>query len=106
MLGVPHCLGNQLTDGGEVVSPTHRPRSAPGNIVFLLLVLNLSEVELSARTRKVKYTSHLDPRNGMSSVVAWSTACKPTEPLWCSNIRHYFRIPDDDCRSANMDRLF
>jgi hypothetical protein len=25
MLEIPHCLGNRLTDGGEVVSPTHRP---------------------------------------------------------------------------------
>jgi hypothetical protein len=24
MLRVPHCLDNQLTDGGKVVSPTHR----------------------------------------------------------------------------------
>jgi hypothetical protein len=24
---IPHCLDNRLTDGGEVVSPTHQPRS-------------------------------------------------------------------------------
>jgi hypothetical protein len=29
MLGIAHCLDNRLTDGGKVVSPTHRPRSAP-----------------------------------------------------------------------------
>jgi uncharacterized UBP type Zn finger protein len=27
MLRIPHCLDNQLTDGGNIVSPTHRPRS-------------------------------------------------------------------------------
>jgi hypothetical protein len=27
MLRIPHCLENRLTDGGKVVSPTHRPRS-------------------------------------------------------------------------------
>jgi hypothetical protein len=25
MLRTPHCLDNRLTDGGKVVSPTHRP---------------------------------------------------------------------------------
>jgi hypothetical protein len=29
MLRIPHCLDSPLKDGGEVVSPTHRPRSAP-----------------------------------------------------------------------------
>jgi hypothetical protein len=27
MLRIPHCLDNQLTDGGEVISLTHQPRS-------------------------------------------------------------------------------
>jgi hypothetical protein len=29
VLRIPHCLGNRLTDGGEVVSPTHRPHFTP-----------------------------------------------------------------------------
>jgi hypothetical protein len=29
MLSIPHCLGSRLTDGGKVVSPTHRPRFTP-----------------------------------------------------------------------------
>jgi hypothetical protein len=29
MLRIPHCLDSRLTDGGEVVSPTHWPRSTP-----------------------------------------------------------------------------
>jgi hypothetical protein len=29
MLRIAHFLGNRLTDGGEVVSLTHRPRSTP-----------------------------------------------------------------------------
>jgi hypothetical protein len=29
MLRIPHCLDNRLTDGGEAVSLTHSPRSAP-----------------------------------------------------------------------------
>jgi hypothetical protein len=28
MSRIPHCLDNRLTDGGKVVSFTHRPRSA------------------------------------------------------------------------------
>jgi hypothetical protein len=27
MLRIPHCLDSRITDGGEDVSPTHRPRS-------------------------------------------------------------------------------
>jgi hypothetical protein len=29
MLRIPHCLDSRLTDGGKVVSPTHRPHSNP-----------------------------------------------------------------------------
>jgi hypothetical protein len=29
MLRIPHYLDSRLTDGGEVVSLTHRPRSTP-----------------------------------------------------------------------------
>jgi hypothetical protein len=29
MLRIPHCLDNQLTDGGKVVSPTHPPHVTP-----------------------------------------------------------------------------
>jgi hypothetical protein len=28
MLRIPHCLDNRLTDGGKIISPTHRPRSS------------------------------------------------------------------------------
>jgi hypothetical protein len=29
MLRIPYCLDSRLTDGGEVVRLTHRPRSSP-----------------------------------------------------------------------------
>jgi hypothetical protein len=29
MLRIPHCLDNQLTDGGKVVSPKHRQHFTP-----------------------------------------------------------------------------
>jgi hypothetical protein len=29
MIKIRRCLDNQLTDGGKVVSPMHRPRSTP-----------------------------------------------------------------------------
>jgi hypothetical protein len=29
MLRIPHCLDNQLRDGGKVVSPTHQPHFTP-----------------------------------------------------------------------------
>jgi hypothetical protein len=38
MLRITHCLDNQLTDGGKVVSLTHRAL-LPRNIIFPLLVL-------------------------------------------------------------------
>jgi hypothetical protein len=31
---IPHCLDNRLTDGSEVLSPTHRPRSIPQKHYF------------------------------------------------------------------------
>jgi hypothetical protein len=34
LLGIPHCLDNQLTDGGKVVSLTHRPRFTPQKLNF------------------------------------------------------------------------
>jgi hypothetical protein len=35
MLRIPHCLDNRLTDGGKVVSPTHRPSFTPETLLFL-----------------------------------------------------------------------
>jgi hypothetical protein len=29
MLRIPHCVDNRFTDGGKVVSPTHRPHFTP-----------------------------------------------------------------------------
>jgi hypothetical protein len=34
MLRIPHCLDSRLTDGGEAVSPTHRPLSIPQEHYF------------------------------------------------------------------------
>jgi hypothetical protein len=34
MLRLPHCLDNRLTDGGKVVSLTHRPHSTPQKHYF------------------------------------------------------------------------
>jgi hypothetical protein len=34
MLRIPHFLDNRLTDGDEVVSPTHRQRSTPQKHYF------------------------------------------------------------------------
>jgi hypothetical protein len=34
MLMIPHCLNSRLTDGGKVVSPTHRPHSTPQKHFF------------------------------------------------------------------------
>jgi hypothetical protein len=34
MLRSQYCLENPVTDGGEVVSPTHRPRSTPQKYYF------------------------------------------------------------------------
>jgi hypothetical protein len=33
-LRIPLCLDNLLTDGGEVLSPTHRPHSTPQKHYF------------------------------------------------------------------------
>jgi hypothetical protein len=43
MLRIPHCLRNWLTDGGEVVTLTHKKRSTP-HTHFLLPSLVLISV--------------------------------------------------------------
>jgi hypothetical protein len=35
LLRIPHCLGSRLTDGGKVVSPTHRPLLYFSETLFL-----------------------------------------------------------------------
>jgi hypothetical protein len=47
MLGIPHCLDSRLTDGGEVVSLTHRPRFTPQKHS-----LSASDVHLCQRLSK------------------------------------------------------
>jgi hypothetical protein len=37
MLRISHCLDNRHTDGGEVVSLTHRPRSTPRKHIYFYL---------------------------------------------------------------------
>jgi hypothetical protein len=37
MLRIPHCLDSRLTDGGWVVSPTHRPHSTPQKDLNVLI---------------------------------------------------------------------
>jgi hypothetical protein len=34
MLRIPHCIDSRLTNGGKVVSPTHRPHFTPQKHVF------------------------------------------------------------------------
>jgi hypothetical protein len=36
---VENCPYNRLTDGGKVISSTHRQRFTPQNIIFLLLLI-------------------------------------------------------------------
>jgi hypothetical protein len=35
MVRIPHCLDSRLTDGGEVVSPTHPPHLTPQKHYYL-----------------------------------------------------------------------
>jgi hypothetical protein len=42
MLRTLHCLDNRLTDGGEVVSLMHRPRSAPQKKFCILSLVLIS----------------------------------------------------------------
>jgi hypothetical protein len=45
MFRILHCLGNRLTDGGKVVSPTHRPHSALQKLYFSASGTNLCRVD-------------------------------------------------------------
>jgi hypothetical protein len=42
MLRIPHCLDKQLTDGGEVVSFTRRPRFTVELVFFFFLPVLIS----------------------------------------------------------------
>jgi hypothetical protein len=42
MLRIPHCVDNRLTDGGKVVSPTHRPHFTPQKHIFLMFPVLIS----------------------------------------------------------------
>jgi hypothetical protein len=44
ILRIPHCLDNQLTDGGKVVSPTHPPRFTPQEHYYFFMFLVLISV--------------------------------------------------------------
>jgi hypothetical protein len=66
MLRNPHCLDNRLTDGGNVVSPAHRPRSTPEKRYFsasgVHLCRRMSEPQGLVRPevlRKLKKFIHL-----------------------------------------------
>jgi hypothetical protein len=37
MLRIPHCLDNRLTNGGKVVSPTHRPDFTPQKHYYIYI---------------------------------------------------------------------
>jgi hypothetical protein len=43
MLRIPHCLDKRLTDGGEVVSLMHRPRSTPQKHFLFVFVTNICQ---------------------------------------------------------------
>jgi hypothetical protein len=45
MFRIPHCLDNQLTDGGIVVGPTHWSRSNPQKQFFSASGTHLSFLE-------------------------------------------------------------
>jgi hypothetical protein len=43
MLRIPHCVDNRLTDGGQVVSLTRRPRSTLQKHIFISVSVSLLE---------------------------------------------------------------
>jgi hypothetical protein len=49
MFKIPHCLDNWLTDGGEVVSLTRRPRSTPQKHFFFLFLVLISVIDPRAQ---------------------------------------------------------
>jgi hypothetical protein len=60
MLRIPHFVDSRFTDGGEVVSITHRPQLLPRNSISQLLCSFLVEAEQTAggsaagRIRQIK----------------------------------------------------
>jgi hypothetical protein len=63
MLRIPHCLDSRLTDGGEVLSPEHRPRSTPGRLKVVISARDL--VDLKATVQLVDVLAKL--KNSLTS---------------------------------------
>jgi hypothetical protein len=45
MLRISHCLDSQLTNGGKVVSPMHRPHFTPQKYYYFVFVSGTHEAE-------------------------------------------------------------
>jgi hypothetical protein len=51
MLTIPHCLHSRLTDGGKVVSPTHRPHFTPRKIIIFMFLVMLGGIPVPTAWR-------------------------------------------------------
>jgi hypothetical protein len=67
MLRIRHCLDNRLTDGGKVVSLTHRRTLLPRNIIIIIIII-ITFLVLISRSKKprlrpygIRHTDHATP---------------------------------------------
>jgi hypothetical protein len=67
MLRIPHCLDNRLTDGGKVVSPTHRPLLYYPETLFLFF-RNVGKHLPDHTTTSVKNVFDVVPPDKLSTV--------------------------------------
>jgi hypothetical protein len=91
MLRITHCLDNRLTDGGKIVSSTHRPRStsqkyyfsAPGTHFCYKLSKPQNLVRLEGLS-KLKKCIHLIGSRTLG-LLAWSTVPQALRYLVLNN---------------------
>jgi hypothetical protein len=92
MLRIPHCLDNRLTDGGKVVSPTHRPLLYSPETLFLSFWYIIRII----KSRRMRWAGHVarmgEKRNVYRLLVGKPEGKRPLgrpRRRWIDNIKMY-----------------
>jgi hypothetical protein len=85
MLRIPHGLDSRLTDGGEVVSPTHRPRSTLQKHYF-----SASGTHFCYRRSKPQGLVRPEGLGKLEKINLPHRLSNPPVPLQCLALQFYF----------------
>jgi hypothetical protein len=77
MFRIPHCLDNRLTDGGKVVSPTHRPLLYSQETLFLCFYAYTNKQTLWPLVRKRTIPTERPPLvDEIWCQLLWTEGCR------------------------------